>query len=1043
MLYHTLHLVFIKSICGTITLLFLLIGSPVPLRSQELRLNHIGQSEGLSNLLNVHFKVDQEGFFFTSSRDGLNRFDGQHIKVFRPLGDSISPESNISSEVFLDNDLNRWFTTNNAIHCLVSGTDSIYSRSFSSATSSYHYAFHLEKGRVLWFVANKFLYRLEVNKPKAEPEPIAPYDTYIAYWLPEKNDDSKTIIRPLLDGQGGIEITTLQNSRVEKIDSFFNSRNKFGQPSLDIAFLNIDSSNLMWLPTNEGLVCFNPQKPEDWKLYKHRDNLPKYGYEDAASLNDQYLLIVGIESGILAFDKINRKFVRQDSLFWINEELIKMNQFNRIQVDRYRNLWLSSFGKGVYYSHLDNTKFQFLSTEPVANKMEEFNIRSIVEKTDQTLLFNSKQGTVFSHHPDKTVSIQNRSNITNQFGGVKSLYIDSKGRIWAATNNVILVFTKNMSSNELEEVIDLKKTEGILEVEEDTYLTYNSQRIHILKRDTINNGFDIDHFDVEIHLPSKLFFDSKNNILFLAQSNNSLRLFELNNSFNELKSITNIGIVRGFSPSNYSQVLWLATSTGLFFFDPLTRKVHKILDAEKKLDRAFTGVVEDSVGNVWLSSYYGIYRYLPNTQEVDFFTQSDGLRTMQYVENSSLYATNGMIYFGGNKGVTIIDPCQVTKNTNLPKINLVNCKVNEKDINYSIFNNSTSSVKLDHNQNTLLFDFSIIEYGDPSLNQMKYFVIKDLYDTIRVDYENPIRLNLLPHGHYRLDIYASNSDNVWTPAPKSYFFTILPPWYITWWAITLYILLSGYLLYRWYRYRIQQVEKKEAEKRREAEYKQKEAEFRQKEAEYKQLVAETETAILRLQMNPHFLFNSMNSINSYILQKDIDTASYYLTHFAKLMRQILELSKHPFIEIYEEIAFLEQYLQAEGMRMGKKLEYEFEVDQQIDQDETLIPTMLLQPFVENAIWHGVSELPAGGLVNVRFLLRGKRLLCEVEDNGVGRKEKSTLRKEHQSKALVITKRRLQLLTEEHAEAAHFEIIDLKNQNGEASGTKVQIFLPIL
>lgn len=159
------------------------------------------------------------------------------------------------------------------------------------------------------------------------------------------------------------------------------------------------------------------------------------------------------------------------------------------------------------------------------------------------------------------------------------------------------------------------------------------------------------------------------------------------------------------------------------------------------------------------------------------------------------------------------------------------------------------------------------------------------------------------------------------------------------------------------------------------------------------------------------------------------------------MRQILELSEHQFIEISEEKEFLELYLNTESMRMGRKLDFAFEIDPALDEDDTLVPTMILQPFVENAIWHGISHKKEKGLITIRFLLRGEWLLCEVEDNGVGRNRRSDALRPHKSKAIEITRRRLELLPNNSGQDARLEIIDLTGKDDLPAGTKVQLWLP--
>jgi LytS/YehU family sensor histidine kinase len=297
---------------------------------------------------------------------------------------------------------------------------------------------------------------------------------------------------------------------------------------------------------------------------------------------------------------------------------------------------------------------------------------------------------------------------------------------------------------------------------------------------------------------------------------------------------------------------------------------------------------------------------------------------------------------------------------------------------------------------------------------------------------------MLP-GNYTLTYNTSNSDGVWfDDRERKLEITILSPWWKRWWAYLLYILIASGILYYYYRFRIAQIKKKEA-------FKRKEAEFLQKEAEYKQLVAETETAILRLQMNPHFIFNSMNSISSYILQKDIETANNYLLRFAKLMRMILNFAEKPLIAVSEEMELLEQYLKTETMRFEKKFKYSFEVAEEFDPDEFLIPTMILQPFVENAIWHGMAnKLEGEGKILIKFWIENDSLNCSVQDNGIGRSaaNKKLRSNDHKSKAISITHRRLEMIQPKDGIHASLEIKDLKDESKKPSGTLVLFRFPI-
>ena len=210
-----------------------------------------------------------------------------------------------------------------------------------------------------------------------------------------------------------------------------------------------------------------------------------------------------------------------------------------------------------------------------------------------------------------------------------------------------------------------------------------------------------------------------------------------------------------------------------------------------------------------------------------------------------------------------------------------------------------------------------------------------------------------------------------------------------------------------------------------------------KEAEFRALVSETELKALRSQMNPHFIFNSLNSIGDYILKNDSEAAQDYLSKFGKLMRMVLEHSGQNEISLREDLAFLEVYLQIESKRKPGMFSYTILISENFDTDTILVPPMLLQPFIENSIWHAFTDQSKVGELVISFKVSHETLHCIVEDNGAGRKSESTsLCKK--SMGVGITESRIKILNERAGYHGKLQIID-KPMN---SGTKVEITLPL-
>ncbi|RIV46094.1 MULTISPECIES: histidine kinase [Flagellimonas] len=211
-----------------------------------------------------------------------------------------------------------------------------------------------------------------------------------------------------------------------------------------------------------------------------------------------------------------------------------------------------------------------------------------------------------------------------------------------------------------------------------------------------------------------------------------------------------------------------------------------------------------------------------------------------------------------------------------------------------------------------------------------------------------------------------------------------------------------------------------------------------KDAEFRVLVADTELKALRAQMNPHFIFNALNSIGDYILKNNNETALEYLTKFAKLMRMVLENSENKSIPLEEDLKFLELYLQVEAKRQPGKFSYHIQVDEALEVENTLVPPLLLQPFIENSIWHGFRDRDGMGQIQITINENQDMLICSIEDNGRGIEHTANGNESKKSFGVAITENRLKILNKQKNKEGRLQVIDL----GEQKGTRVEISLPL-
>jgi LytS/YehU family sensor histidine kinase len=200
-------------------------------------------------------------------------------------------------------------------------------------------------------------------------------------------------------------------------------------------------------------------------------------------------------------------------------------------------------------------------------------------------------------------------------------------------------------------------------------------------------------------------------------------------------------------------------------------------------------------------------------------------------------------------------------------------------------------------------------------------------------------------------------------------------------------------------------------------------------------------------MNPHFIFNCLNSIKLYTLENDSEAASEYLTMFSQLIRLVLENSRSEKVTLEKELETLRLYIELEAMRFKNKVQYQIHVSPDVDEQYIELPPLLLQPYVENAIWHGLMHKKTGGHISIDVSQPAEHLLkIEISDNGIGRRMaeayKSKTATRQKSFGLKMTSERIDMINQLYQIKADVKILDLKDEKGEATGTKVTVAIPV-
>lgn len=999
----------------------------------------LNQEDGLTSLFNAHFTRDSRGFFWTSSRDGLNRFDSKNIKIYRPTFEGNSIDPNITSRVFEDEQQNLWFSSTTALHCLRAKDDTLLTFKIPGTDRSYYYAFHLNNDQYLWFVADKVVHTFDMQHLLFS-EPIGDFNAYVAYAIEIEKKQVSKLVRPLIDMGTGFEVSTLKGGEIIKRDSFL-IKGKGHDQSYLITNLHIESNESFWIPSSKGLVHINPNQPEEMEVYVHDTTSLILNYRTICPWKEDYYWIASLSNGLLLFDKKQKVFVQQDSIFFVNNRYVKLNTIHDIWVDSQSNLWLTNYNLGFFYANLDVCKFQQFF--PLNTLAENDNTRVNTVSIDQNGNIYANVVDDGIYHFDKYGHLKRKIKYGDVLGQpsrpntiINSLYFDNNNDLWVLSSNAVVF--QALSNNKIKlQIDDLDYPLNIAQISDYEYVLMDYSKIYLLRKNTESEQeIIIEVLEENLYLPGRFFYVSEHQLLFVNQGDNNTRVYSFKEGFQELEMLTNTGSLNSVANSQQKAVIWLATSLGLFEYDINMHKAKQLKGDSDKIEKILLGVEEDKMGYLWISSYDGIFRFNIENGKVEWFTQNDGFFSKQFSVNCSLKDTGGRVYFGNNQGIVQIDPEILQYYSNVPQIHLLDINVNNTplaDVD-NLLNFKKRS--FEYYQNSFDFNFIAIDFSSSKNNHYKFILSGAEEDTVTNLTSGSINYQNLSPGKYQLNVLASNSDGFWTKRGEGINLIVKKPFWETWWFRLLMLILLLWIIYSYYRFRLNQIREKEMMLR-------KEAEFKQKEAEYKQLVAETQTAVLRLQMNPHFIFNSMNSISNYILRKDINTANDYLVRFSKLMRSILDYSEKTFISLSQEIQINEQYIDAEAMRFKHAIQYLIEVDEAIDPDEVLLPPMILQPFIENAIIHGLSKKQGKGTIRMIFKSEANNILCIIEDDGQGRVAARKARtSEHESKAIEITEKRLQLLSADQSEAS-LQIIDLYDTANKASGTRVLLQIPML
>jgi ligand-binding sensor domain-containing protein len=466
--------------------------------------------------------------------------------------------------------------------------------------------------------------------------------------------------------------------------------------------------------------------------------------------------------------------------------------------------------------------------------------------------------------------------------------------------------------------------------------------------------------------------------------------------------------------------VWIGLDDGICAYDPNINSVVRVLTENNSIGPV-NRIAIDSLQNVWFSSPSGYWCWLRRQDKLIQFRFSQGLPDN---DEGLFYTTsNGSVYAGCLGGVVWFHNGKLMQYAVSGTVKIMDALSNGRPLDLVTGGGGERRLVLAPDQNNLQVNFDVINYDLPENNLFFYRLAPGTGKWVQLD-NGRLSFNNLPPGEYELSVKGGNKLTGNFSSEDRLVFVIQPYWWQSLWFKMLVALALAISIAVVVWLRIRHIRR--------------DAAFRQK-------MADTELRALRAQMNPHFIFNSLNSIENFIMKNERWLASDYLNKFARLFRMILHSSRNELVPFEKDVEALQLYVDLELLRFNNKFEYRTKIDPLLLEGEYRVPSLLIQPYIENAIVHGIGLSKKRGLyVQLTAFLEGDCIHYIIRDNGIGRRQAEEVnqvnRPNHRSVGLSITADRINIFSHQQHSEGSVTITDLWEDDGSAAGTKVEVII---
>ena len=1030
------------------------------IKFERLSSEIVKQDKGLSQNSVQAIVQDNDGYLWIGTWDGLNRYDGYNFYILKP--DYFNPNSGLSSSsiraLYIDKQGFLWVGTESGLNRYNTKTRKFLQfrhndKNQNSISSDYINAITEDRYGNIWVGTNDGLNRINIKSKKIKRYYLNPTNAnslsnnYINS-LAFSKDNSLWIAT-----QKGLNKLNIEN---DIFSIFYFNKNDLKSITSDlINCVYFDKNNNLWIGTENGLCLYNPFKNNFIQFKNQKNNSASLSFNNVKSLmmDKKGLLYIGTNGGglnILNTENYNFTTYKYSSA---DKSSLSNDYINCIIEDKSGNIWLGTSWEGLNKINRQTKKFRhYFHNSNTTNSLNNNLVWSIVSDKKGNIWIATNEGVnILNKKTQKFSYITHKDGDLNSLScnKVRMIVIDHlrENIVWFATLEGG-VDKYNTKTGEFKHYrydplkINGLSTDRIVSMYEDKYgliwIGTEFGGLNILNPETEKITIHRHNPDNPYSISSDIiypFYEDRNGIMWIGtykglnrydrQSKRFYRYYHDPANESSMSSDMIFSIYQ-----DKKGLYWLATmGGGINKFNPITGQAKYYTEVNGLPNDVVYSTIEDKYGNFWLSTNFGISKFNPNDESFINYDVKDGIQSHEFNFGAALIDEDGELFFGGMNGFNAFYPDEIEVNKYIPQIVITSFSLFNVEVPITIRNQDT--LRLNYNENFFTFEFSSLDFSNPSKN--KYAFILENFDkswTFTNSNKRYADYTGVKPGRYVFKVRGSNNDGIWNNNGITIFIEIKPPWYDTIiFKFFIFVVIST-LVWLVFYLRIRRIRRKH--------------DVECKVLEIQKEVFELEQKSLRLQMNPHFLFNSLNSIQSFVIKNDTDKAIYYLSRFSQLMRTILYNSQQTFVLIKDELKVIKNYLDLEKLRYDDAFEYIIHLDAEIEEDFYAIPPMIIQPYIENAIIHGLLNKKEKGHLKIELKLLGNYIFCVIQDDGIGREASANIKMQsgiiHKSTGMLITQERLNILNSKNKDKISVKIIDLYDEFGEAKGTRIELMI---